>query len=120
MIERVLDAAARQTGIDRIELRRRNMIRPEKMPYTNAMQKKYDTGRFESVLDQALVLADWPRFAAREAATKKRGWLRGRGIVTFIEWTGADVHRKRGCRYSGNDGAGIIEIFPRRRRWAGP
>jgi carbon-monoxide dehydrogenase large subunit len=67
MIERVLDAAARQTGIDRIALRRRNMIRPEQMPYTNAMQKKYDTGRFEAVLDRGLAHADWDGYAARAA-----------------------------------------------------
>ncbi len=113
MIERVLDAAARQTGIDRVELRRRNMIAPEKMPYTNAMQKKYDTGRFSAVLDKGLALADWSGFAAREAQTIKRGWLRGRGIVTFIEWTGADVFTEdvTVSVLPAANGAGIIEIF---------
>jgi len=113
MIERVLDAAARQTGIDRIELRRRNMIQPAQMPYTNAMQKKYDTGNFESVLDQGLALADWKGFAARESESKRHGKLRGCGIVTFIEWTGADVFTENVTVTVGSDekGAGIIEIF---------
>ena len=91
IIERLMDAAARQTGIDLVELRRRNMIRPEQMPYTNAMDKTYDSGRFESIMDQALTLADWTGFAARAAAAESRGRLRGRGLATFLEWTGADV-----------------------------
>ena len=95
VIERLLDAAARQTGIDPVELRRRNMIRPEQMPYKNAMDKTYDTGQFESVMNQAIALADWQGFAARAADAKRRGRLRGRGMATFIEWTGADVFEER-------------------------
>jgi carbon-monoxide dehydrogenase large subunit len=109
MIERVLDAAARQTGIDRVELRRRNMIAPSQMPYTNAMQKKYDTGQFERVLDLGLAHAHWDDYAAREAATKAKGLLRGRGIVTFIEWTGADVFTEDVTVTVAGDG--FIEIF---------
>ncbi|MEP6701364.1 MAG: xanthine dehydrogenase family protein molybdopterin-binding subunit [Betaproteobacteria bacterium] len=113
MIERVLDAAARQTGIDRVALRRTNMIQPSQMPYTNAMQKKYDTGNFEAVLDRGLAHADWPGFDAREAESKARGLLRGRGIVTFIEWTGADVFAENVTVSVATDehGVGIIEIF---------
>jgi carbon-monoxide dehydrogenase large subunit len=114
IIERLMDAAARQTGIDLVELRRRNMIRPEQMPYTNAMDKTYDSGRFESVMDQALALADWQGFGARAAAAKSRGRLRGRGLATFLEWTGADVFTERvtvTVRAAGADGDGEIEIF---------
>src|SRR5690606_34807043 len=88
IIERLMDAAAAQTGIDRTELRRRNMIRPEQMPYRNAMGQTYDSGRFESIMDQALALSDWNGFAAREAESRARGRLRGRGLATFLEWTG--------------------------------
>jgi len=95
LIERLLDAAARQTGIDPVELRRRNMIRPEQMPYKNAMGKTYDSGNFESVMKQAIALADWDSFNVREAEAKKRNRLRGRGMATFIEWTGADVFEER-------------------------
>jgi carbon-monoxide dehydrogenase large subunit len=91
IIERLMDAAARQIGIDRVELRRRNMIRPEQMPYTNAMDKTYDSGQFAKVMDQALALADWKGFDARAADALRRGKLRGQGIATFLEWTGADV-----------------------------
>lgn len=112
-IERLLDAAARQSGIDRVELRRRNMIRPELMPYKNAMSKTYDSGKFESVLDKALELANWNGFAAREADARGRGRLRGRGMATFVEWTGADVFTER-VTVSVNPGAAnddVIEIF---------
>ena len=65
LIERLFDAAAREMKLDPAELRRRNMIRPEQMPYTNPLQQVYDSGRFEQVLDQGLALADWNGFAAR-------------------------------------------------------
>ena len=95
IIERLMDEAARQTGIDRIALRRRNMIRPEQMPYTNPMGQTYDTGQFEKVLDQGLTLADWDGFEARAAASRARGRLRGLGISTFLEWTGGNVFEER-------------------------
>jgi len=95
IIERLMDEAARQTGIDRIALRRRNMIRPEQMPYTNPMGQTYDTGQFEKVLDQGLALADWDGFEARAAASRARGRLRGLGISTFLEWTGGNVFEER-------------------------
>jgi len=109
IIERLMDAAARKTGIDPVELRRRNMIRPEQMPYRNAMRKTYDTGKFESVMEQARVLADWQGFPARAADAKRRGRLRGRGLATFIEWTGADVFEERVTVTV--EGGGEIEIF---------
>ena len=57
-IERLMDEAARQTGIDRIALRRRNFVQPAQMPYTNPMGQVYDSGRFEAVMDQALALVE--------------------------------------------------------------
>ncbi len=108
-IERLMDAAARQTGIDPVALRRRNMIRPEQMPYTNPMGKTYDTGKFESVMDQGLALADWKGFDARAAESRRRGRIRGRGMATFIEWTGAEIFTERvTVTVSGDDD---IEIF---------
>ena len=91
MIERLMDAAARATGIDQVELRRRNMIRPAQMPYRNPLDKTYDSGQFASVMDQALALSGWQGFAARHADATRRGRLRGRGMAAFLEWTGADV-----------------------------
>lgn len=91
IIERLLDAAARETGLDGAELRRRNMIRPDQFPYTNALAQVYDSGAFEQVLDQGLALADWAGFEARRAQSQARGKLRGRGIATFLEWTGGNA-----------------------------
>jgi aerobic carbon-monoxide dehydrogenase large subunit len=91
LIERLMDAAARQMGLDGAELRRRNMVRPEQMPYTNAMGQVYDGGQFERILDQGLALADWAGFEARRAASQRAGKLRGRGIATFLEWTGGNA-----------------------------
>jgi aerobic carbon-monoxide dehydrogenase large subunit len=109
IIERLMDAASRRTGIDATELRRRNMIRPEQMPYTNPMARTYDSGNFASVMDQATALADWRGFDARCAEAKRRGRLRGRGIATFLEWTGVDIFEERvTITVSGN---GEIEIF---------
>ena len=95
IIERLMDAAARKLGLDPAELRRRNMIQPEQMPYKNAMGQSYDSGSFEKIMDQALVAADWQGFAARAAQSAKAGKLRGRGIATFLEWTGGNVFEER-------------------------
>ena len=93
IIERLMDAAARKLGMDPRELRRRNMIRPEQMPYTNAMHQTYDSGQFEAVMDKAVALARWDEFDARAAEAKRRGRLRGRGMATFLEWTGEKSSR---------------------------
>jgi carbon-monoxide dehydrogenase large subunit len=109
IIERLMDAAARKLKLDPTEIRRRNMIRPEQMPYTNAMGQTYDSGKFESVMDQALKLADWQGFAARAEAARARGKLRGRGIATFLEWTGGNVMEERVTVAVRGDGE--IEIY---------
>ena len=107
--ERLFDAAARELRLDPAELRRRNMIRPEQMPYTNALAQVYDSGRFEQVLDQGLALADWNGFDARRAASQRRNKLRGRGIATFLEWTGGNVFEETVNVTVTADG--MIEIF---------
>ena len=89
--ERLMDAAAAKLGLDPAEIRRRNMIRPEQMPYTNPMAQVYDVGQFEQILDQGLELSDWAGFEARAAASQAAGRLRGRGIATFLEWTGGNA-----------------------------
>ena len=108
-MERLMDEAARQTGIDRLALRRRNFIAPAQMPYKNPMGQTYDCGQFESILDQALVLADWPGFAARAADSAKRGLLRGQGIATFLEWTGGNALEETVTVSVQADG--MIEVF---------
>jgi carbon-monoxide dehydrogenase large subunit len=109
VIERLFDAAAREMKLDPAELRRRNMIRPEQMPYRNAMGQTYDCGGFEKILDQGLVFADWNGFAARREESRRRGKLRGRGIATFLEWTGGNAFEEKVSIDVTADG--VIEIF---------
>jgi aerobic carbon-monoxide dehydrogenase large subunit len=85
LIERLIDDAARELGVDRIELRRKNMIPESAMPYQSPVGPFYDCGEFEKNLDMALKLADVSGFEARKAESKKRGRLRGLGVVNAIE-----------------------------------
>ncbi len=109
IMERLMDEAARQIGMDRVELRRRNFIKPDQMPYTNPMGQVYDTGQFEHVMNQGLALADWTGFDARAAASKKQGKQRGLGLATFLEWTGGNVFEERVTVTVKPEG--IIEVY---------
>jgi aerobic carbon-monoxide dehydrogenase large subunit len=84
-IEHLVDAAADQLGIDRIALRRKNLIRPEAMPYRNAVGMLYDSGRYAENMDWAMAIADWKGFAARRRDAKRRGKLLGRGLANYVE-----------------------------------
>src|SRR6478609_1817339 len=109
IMERLMDEAARQTGIDRVELRRRNFIRPSQMPYKNPMGQVYDVGEFEKIMDAGLALADWSGFEKRAAQSKAAGKVRGLGIATFLEWTGGNVLEERVTVEVKADG--VIEVF---------
>ena len=85
----MIDAAADKTGIDAAELRRRNLIKPDKIPYTTAFGNTYDSGDFPARFERALTLADYAGFAARKKAAKKAGKLRGIGIGCYLEIAGA-------------------------------
>ena len=85
MIERLVDIAADQLKIDPAELRRRNTIPPQAMPYKTPLTFTYDSGRFEENMNRALALADWSGFKARREAAAKRGMLRGIGLSNTIE-----------------------------------
>lgn len=84
-IERMLDIAARRLGIDRIELRRRNLIRRAAMPRRSAMGLVYDSGDFTANMERALREADWAGFAARRRAARARGRLAGIGLANYVE-----------------------------------
>ncbi|MGC8470390.1 MAG: xanthine dehydrogenase family protein molybdopterin-binding subunit, partial [Acetobacteraceae bacterium] len=86
-MERLMDAAARATGLAPDEIRRRNLIRPEQLPFTAASGMRYDAGDFPGLLARALELADWDGFPARRAASERAGFLRGRGIGQYLEVT---------------------------------
>ena len=84
-IEQIIDKAAREIGLDRVELRRRNLIQPAAMPYQTPLTYNYDSGEFERNMDQALTMIDAAGFEARRAASAADGRLRGLGIVNTIE-----------------------------------
>lgn len=84
-IERLIDKAARELGYDRLELRRRNLVRPEQMPYTNAVGSQYDSGEYEKNMDRVLELADFAGAAARKAEARARGLLYGIGFSNYVE-----------------------------------
>ena len=88
LLERLVDVAAKQTGIDKLELRRRNFIPADAFPYQTPVALQYDSGDYQSTLAQALKTADWDGFEARRAAAAAQGKLRGIGISTYIEACG--------------------------------
>ncbi len=87
-IERVIEVAARELGIDAVELRRRNLIQPADMPFRTGLVFTYDCGNFPALLDRAIDAGDWNGFAQRRADSERRGRLRGRGLGLAIEIAG--------------------------------
>jgi len=85
VMERLIDLAARQTGIDRIELRRRNLIPESAMPYTNPFGMIYDSGHYHEAMEHVLALADWAGFPARRTEAKRRGRCRGIGVANYVD-----------------------------------
>lgn len=107
MLERLMDKAARQIGIDPIELRRRNLIPLDRIPYTGPMTQVYDSGDFAAVLDEALRRADWESFEQRRAEARKKGLLRGIGCSLFAETAGANFMEPLDFRVTEQ---GMVEI----------
>ncbi|MBZ2209175.1 xanthine dehydrogenase family protein molybdopterin-binding subunit [Massilia soli] len=85
MMERMLDVAAREMGIDRIEIRRRNLVSRAMLPYLSPMGLTYDSGDFSGNMERALVVADWAGFEERRAASRAAGKLRGIGMANYVE-----------------------------------
>jgi carbon-monoxide dehydrogenase large subunit len=123
LIERLIDQAARRTGIDRIELRRRNLIPADAMPYAAANGQVYDSGEFEAAMNRALALADWQGFAARRRASEAAGRLRGIGMCCFLEVAGGILDEAVDLRFEDDDsvalrigaqamGQGHLSTFP--------
>jgi carbon-monoxide dehydrogenase large subunit len=124
VLERVVDEAARITGIDPVKLRKRNMIKKSQMPYKTAVGTTYDSGDFEPILDQALELADYEGFKKRKRETQKRGKYRGFGICCLLEHSGGAPTESAKLSFPGdgtllltlnvqNTGQGHATVFPR-------
>jgi aerobic carbon-monoxide dehydrogenase large subunit len=108
IVERLMDAAARQIGIDPRAIRKANYIKPAQLPYTNPVGQVYDSGAFAHMLDRAARLSDWDGFAARKRAAKKKGLLYGRGLTSYIEWTGGRVHNEKVSLHASAEGRIIL------------
>ncbi|MEZ5825816.1 MAG: xanthine dehydrogenase family protein molybdopterin-binding subunit, partial [Geminicoccaceae bacterium] len=108
MMERLVEAAARETGRDAIELRRLNMIRPDELPFAAGTGLVYDSGEFEAVLDKALEAADHAGFAERRAASSERGKLRGIGLCTYLEVTAPPGKEMGGIRFRSDGSVTIV------------
>jgi len=89
LMERLVEKAAREMKLDPVELRRRNLIAPQDLPYRTHLGEVYDSGNFARILEQALAGADWNGFEKRREESRRRGKLRGRGVAVYLEWTGA-------------------------------
>ena len=85
IMERLIDLAARRHGFDRLELRRKNLVRAAAMPHRNSMGVVYDSGDYQAALDRSVALADWSGFESRRAEARRRGRYRGIGVANYIE-----------------------------------
>ncbi|WP_421859462.1 xanthine dehydrogenase family protein molybdopterin-binding subunit [Oricola sp.] len=100
LIEKLADACARDMGIDRTEIRRRNFIRPDQMPYKTPGGRLYDVGEFEACMDKALEVAGWASFETRLEQSRANGKLRGIGLSSYIE----------ACAFAGSEPA-FVELL---------
>ncbi|MDE2229245.1 MAG: xanthine dehydrogenase family protein molybdopterin-binding subunit [Alphaproteobacteria bacterium] len=111
-IERIIDIAAHQLGIDRVELRRRNLIPPASMPFKTGLVFTYDSGEFGTVMDKTLELGDWKGAAGRKAEAKRRGKLYGVGVASVIEVAGgpaaAPFEEAMEIRFDATGGATVL------------
>ena len=108
LVERLIDAAAREIGVDRVELRRRNMVTPEAMPHRTPVGKLYDSGDFRIVLDAAWAKSDWAGFETRRAESAKRGKRRGIGLAYYLEATGGAPTERAEIRFAED---GFVDVY---------
>jgi carbon-monoxide dehydrogenase large subunit len=97
-LERLIDVAAEELGMDRVELRRKNLIQPADLPYDTPMGETYDGGDFPAIAEKILVASDWPGIEARRADSAKRGLLRGAGLGFHLHATGGSVAERSEVR----------------------
>src|SRR5471030_3006002 len=108
ILERLIDAAARQCGFDRIELRRRNLVTTDEMPMTNSFGFQVDSGAFDVTFDKALTHADVAGFAARRKDSEARGMLRGLGLAYHIKGTGGSPEENVDIRFEADGSVSLI------------
>ena len=99
IMERLVETAAREMGIDPLAMRRMNHIRPDEIPYATPVETTYDSGEYTALFDRALAAADWDGFPTRKAESERRGLLRGRGIGQYLEVTAPPQNEMGGIRF---------------------
>jgi len=107
-MERLIDEAAAEMGLDRLELRRRNHVRPGQMPFKAASDMTYDSGDFGAIFEKAVSISDLKNFPGRKAESKKRGKLRGLGIGSYLEVTAPPNKEMGGVRFEEDGGVTFI------------
>ncbi|GGH06300.1 carbon monoxide dehydrogenase [Alsobacter metallidurans] len=107
-MERLIDQAAREMGIDPVSLRKRNQIKPSQMPYKTPVDTVYDSGDFTALLERAVEAADWKGFAQRKRDSRKRGLLRGRGIGCYLEVTAPPMNEMGGIHFEADGTVTIV------------
>ena len=108
LVERLVDAAAAELKLDRVALRRKNIVMPDQMPYKTPVGKLYDSGDFNIVLDAALKNMDWTGFEARRAAAAKGGKRRGIGMAYYLEATGGAPTERAEIRFADDD---FVDVY---------
>ncbi len=108
LVERLVDAAARELGVDRVALRRANMVTPDAMPHQTPVGKNYDSGDFRVVLDAATRHMDYAGFPARKAASGAQGRRRGLGLAYYLEATGGDASERAEIRFADD---GFVDVY---------
>jgi carbon-monoxide dehydrogenase large subunit len=108
LMERLIDTAAREMGIDSASLRRRNLIPPAKLPWATPVGTVYDSGDFPALFERALTASDWRGYAARLKASRKAGLLRGRGIGCYLEVTAPPTNEMGGIHFEADGSVSIV------------
>ena len=109
-MERLVDEAAKQLGVDRIALRRKNLVSPKAMPYRNSVGMLYDSGHYEENMDWAMEIADWKGFPARRREAKRRGKLLGRGLANYVELSIGAAKEQAQLKVRPQDGSGPARV----------
>jgi carbon-monoxide dehydrogenase large subunit len=107
-IERTMDIAAAELGIDRLELRRRNFIKSKEMPFATPAGTTYDCGDFPGLFKEALAQADAKGFAKRKRESRKAGRLRGLGVACYVETTAAMTQEQGGIKFNADGTVTIV------------
>ena len=108
VVERLIDAAAAEIGMDRVAIRKLNMVKPDAMPFLSAMKQTYDSGDFIRVLDAALAKMDWDGFEGRRAASAAKGKKRGIGMAYYLEATGGAPTERAEMKFTAD---GFVDVY---------